>query len=520
MYGKTANYFFESGHILVKTSFDNTGNDWKTGAVSWNRNCDISRSSDRNYRSAWYGDTLDSWSCWIDQQPQKSQFTGALAQLLHGCAWNAGGTVGLAWIGVACDGSFQFNNQDGRRCGGRGSVSSYASSGLYIVTTHELGHNFGLPHNTTGIMTPSAGSVTDFSRQSQHYLCDLYPSLLLLFFLSSTPSPLSPSIFSHLTLILFSFIDQAGKCATDLIAGCDCPSSWECGSLCGQQCPGLSCGSGEECINNECIVPCVPQCGGFQCGPDGCGGECGQCSGLCLLNKAIIVPLFPPVLYSPLFQLTHSVILIDSARALAEALLTIPRGLTMRGEDGVWPVMPMSVLRGIRAFRIFFPLVTLPMCPHGRVAATPPTLTFTTPVRPLPITRRSNIISMMSLRLETRMIALPIRFPRVQPPPDDFTELIFGIGRTLSLVMVCNTVVAVSNSSSSLRPSAGHLSRLVLTRLATQILAPLRLIANSMDRTMGVLGLCRAPVLEVKFASDLAAVPLTPVLRMSGNAGP
>ena len=36
-------------------------------------------------------------------------------------------------------------------------------------------------------------------------------------------------------------------------------------------------------MNNECIIPCVPQCGNmgsFECGADGCGGVCGSCEGL------------------------------------------------------------------------------------------------------------------------------------------------------------------------------------------------------------------------------------------------
>ena len=37
-----------------------------------------------------------------------------------------------------------------------------------------------------------------------------------------------------------------------------------------------SCGEGEKCVGGECVL-CFPDCGGNNCGADGCGGECGQC---------------------------------------------------------------------------------------------------------------------------------------------------------------------------------------------------------------------------------------------------
>ncbi len=43
-----------------------------------------------------------------------------------------------------------------------------------------------------------------------------------------------------------------------------------CGGLCGV------CGDGQVCDGGVC-VECVPDCGDAECGPDGCGGECGSC---------------------------------------------------------------------------------------------------------------------------------------------------------------------------------------------------------------------------------------------------
>jgi hypothetical protein len=49
----------------------------------------------------------------------------------------------------------------------------------------------------------------------------------------------------------------------------------ECGSDgCGGSCGGL-CDEAEQCIDGLC--QCVPDCEDKQCGADGCGDECGQC---------------------------------------------------------------------------------------------------------------------------------------------------------------------------------------------------------------------------------------------------
>jgi hypothetical protein len=45
-----------------------------------------------------------------------------------------------------------------------------------------------------------------------------------------------------------------------------------CGGECGT-CPAAA----PECKAGFCAVPCEPDCEGKECGPDGCGGECGKC---------------------------------------------------------------------------------------------------------------------------------------------------------------------------------------------------------------------------------------------------
>ena len=68
--------------------------------------------------------------------------------------------------------------------------------------------------------------------------------------------------------------------------GCPCTSGGSCD-------PGLTCLS-EVCVDamfpqpEDTVAPedtvyvqdvCIPECDGKECGPDGCGGQCGQCSG-------------------------------------------------------------------------------------------------------------------------------------------------------------------------------------------------------------------------------------------------
>ncbi len=52
-------------------------------------------------------------------------------------------------------------------------------------------------------------------------------------------------------------------------AGCVSPST-----PCGENC----CLPSEQCHEGACVT-CVPDCAGKRCGPDGCGGDCGECTG-------------------------------------------------------------------------------------------------------------------------------------------------------------------------------------------------------------------------------------------------
>lgn len=55
----------------------------------------------------------------------------------------------------------------------------------------------------------------------------------------------------------------------------------ECGDVGGCDCGG--CEGGWDCVDNQCMSDCAPQCldeetgDEYQCGSDGCGGECGEC---------------------------------------------------------------------------------------------------------------------------------------------------------------------------------------------------------------------------------------------------
>ncbi len=46
-----------------------------------------------------------------------------------------------------------------------------------------------------------------------------------------------------------------------------------CGGQCGQCPTGKKCGTSGQCVPGTC----TPQCSGKQCGPNGCGGQCGKC---------------------------------------------------------------------------------------------------------------------------------------------------------------------------------------------------------------------------------------------------
>jgi hypothetical protein len=82
---------------------------------------------------------------------------------------------------------------------------------------------------------------------------------------------------------------EEGKCVYqpwcgDL--GCNAPGIEDC-STCPSDCP---CDVGETCADGEC---CIQQCQGKECGPDGCGGQCGQCpqNNICTIEaKCLCLP--------------------------------------------------------------------------------------------------------------------------------------------------------------------------------------------------------------------------------------
>jgi len=54
------------------------------------------------------------------------------------------------------------------------------------------------------------------------------------------------------------------ECSAD--GTCACPNA---------VCNGICCGAGAACSFDLC---CMPECEGLECGPDGCGGSCGECA--------------------------------------------------------------------------------------------------------------------------------------------------------------------------------------------------------------------------------------------------
>jgi hypothetical protein len=65
-----------------------------------------------------------------------------------------------------------------------------------------------------------------------------------------------------------------GNCNASAADGCETrlDSDANCGDC------GNRCGGGETCSGDRC--ECVPDCGGLECGDDGCGGSCGNCTGM------------------------------------------------------------------------------------------------------------------------------------------------------------------------------------------------------------------------------------------------
>ena len=68
----------------------------------------------------------------------------------------------------------------------------------------------------------------------------------------------------------FGQVCAGGGCCTTNCAGKECGPDG-CGGVCGE-CPGPQ----YDCQGGQCV--CVPSCVGQQCGGDGCGGSCGECT--------------------------------------------------------------------------------------------------------------------------------------------------------------------------------------------------------------------------------------------------
>lgn len=71
---------------------------------------------------------------------------------------------------------------------------------------------------------------------------------------------------------------QGGTCIDEEECTPDCTGAWcgdpdGCGGVCSGTCPG-----GGNCVNGTCVGGCVPDCAGSECGNDGCGGQCGECT--------------------------------------------------------------------------------------------------------------------------------------------------------------------------------------------------------------------------------------------------
>ena len=56
---------------------------------------------------------------------------------------------------------------------------------------------------------------------------------------------------------------------------CEFEAEWECNEEGSLWVLVKQCGGQGACVDGECV--CEPDCGGLWCGPDGCGGSCGEC---------------------------------------------------------------------------------------------------------------------------------------------------------------------------------------------------------------------------------------------------
>ncbi len=89
-------------------------------------------------------------------------------------------------------------------------------------------------------------------------------------------------------------VTTCGKAFTECVGGCT-PSCE--GAVCGPDGCGGTCGecSGSAaCVDGQCQAICIPSCGDAACGGDGCGGVCGLCGDTALCTDGICVPICQP----------------------------------------------------------------------------------------------------------------------------------------------------------------------------------------------------------------------------------
>jgi hypothetical protein len=83
----------------------------------------------------------------------------------------------------------------------------------------------------------------------------------------------------------------AGECVSDCEIACEEIACGEAGE--NGECDCGGCQEGSTCYKGDCVVPiCIKNCVGQECGEDGCGGSCGECSGpwtVCFLGTCIDV---------------------------------------------------------------------------------------------------------------------------------------------------------------------------------------------------------------------------------------